>query len=294
MGLNIPNLDIKNFEQLMEETLAKLPAFSDSWTEYNTSDPGITIIELLAWITDVNSYRLNRLGKEQYLAFLNLLSDIPASRDMSKKEIRKSLLAFGNHLPAPTRAVTLKDYEYFALHTPELKGKLARAKATADKATNKVTVLVIPHSEDSKPNLKTTEKKSVKKYLENKKLLTTKICMTKATYVPIDVSVTLFTQYGDPVKMREEIRLILKKFLHPLYGGTEGKGWAFGEDVHISHIYLLLNKLNKVDRIDTVNIKTDTDTEWKQKVTIEENSLPSFGEANIVVYNPKVPGVCDA
>ncbi len=294
MSLVIPNLDIKDFEQLMKEALAKLPAYSDTWTEYNASDPGITIIELLAWVSDVNSYRLNRLGREQYLAFLNLLNRVPNNAEMSKKEILTSLLAFGNHLPAPTRAVTLKDYEYFALHTPDLSVKLARVKATADKATNTVNVLVIPHSEESSPSLTVAEKKAIKKYLEPKKLLTTTICMTKATYIPVDVSVKIFTQYGDPVSMKEEILLILKKFLHPLYGGTEGKGWAFGEDVHISHIYLLLNKLDKVDRIDTVNIKTDTDIKWEQKVTIAESSLPSFGEANIVVYNPEVPGVCDA
>ena len=64
MSLVIPNLDTKDFEQLMKEALAKLPAYNDKWTEYNASDPGITIIELLAWITDVNSYRLNLLGDE--------------------------------------------------------------------------------------------------------------------------------------------------------------------------------------------------------------------------------------
>ena len=289
MSLVIPNLDTKDFEQLMKEALAKLPAYHDTWTEYNASDPGITIIELLAWITDVNSYRLNRLGDEHYLAFLKLLEKSSENAHLERKEIFSKLLAVGNHLPAPTRAVTLKDYEYFALHTPELKGKLARAKATADKATNKVTVLVIPHSEDSTPNLKPTEKKSVKKYLENKKLLTTKICMTEATYVSIDVSVTLFTQYGDPVKMKEEIHLILKKFLHPLYGGVESKGWDFGEDVHISHIYLLLNTLEKVDKIDSVTFAQN-----KEKVTIKDNQLPSFGKASIDVYNSQVPGVCDA
>jgi len=56
MGLEIPNLDTNDFKILMEEGLARLPAYADRWTDYNSSDPGITIIELLAWMADINSY----------------------------------------------------------------------------------------------------------------------------------------------------------------------------------------------------------------------------------------------
>ena len=73
MGLKIPNLDKKDFEILMQESLAKLPSYSQEWTEYNLSDPGITILELLAWMGDIQSYRLNRVGEEHYRAFLKLL-----------------------------------------------------------------------------------------------------------------------------------------------------------------------------------------------------------------------------
>jgi len=289
MSLVIPNLDTKDFEQLMKEALAKLPAYNDKWTEYNASDPGITIIELLAWITDVNSYRLNLLGDEHYLAFLKLLGRHEDSATLSRKETLSQLLEVGNNLPAPTHAVTLQDYNYLALHTPDLDVKLARAKATAQKEQNRVYILVIPHSENTEPVLDSGDSNTIKKYLETKKLLTTKICMTKVTYIQVNVSVTIFTKYGDPRIMKEEIHLMIKKFLHPLYGGEDGKGWEFGEDLHISHIYLLLNKLDKVDRIDKVIFENN-----KQEIAIEDDALPSFGKAVITIYSPEVEGGCDA
>src|SRR6516162_7815029 len=43
------------------------------WTEHNVSDPGITLIELFAWMTEMTIYRLNRLPEKIHLALLDLL-----------------------------------------------------------------------------------------------------------------------------------------------------------------------------------------------------------------------------
>jgi len=73
MGLNIPDLDRQRYDLLMRDALAKLPSFSDGWNDFNTSDPGITILELLAWFTDINSYRFNRINDTHRRAFLKLV-----------------------------------------------------------------------------------------------------------------------------------------------------------------------------------------------------------------------------
>src|SRR5215472_7281423 len=43
------------------------------WTEHNVSDPGITLIELFAWMTEMAIYRLNRVPEKIHLALLDLL-----------------------------------------------------------------------------------------------------------------------------------------------------------------------------------------------------------------------------
>jgi predicted phage baseplate assembly protein len=43
------------------------------WTEHNVSDPGITLIELFAWMTDMLTYRVNRLPDKLHVALLELL-----------------------------------------------------------------------------------------------------------------------------------------------------------------------------------------------------------------------------
>jgi len=77
MSLPIPDLDNKNFSQIIEEVKACLPTLAPEWTDYNLSDPGITILELLAWLTDIEIYRLNRITEKHILKFLKLLNSLP-------------------------------------------------------------------------------------------------------------------------------------------------------------------------------------------------------------------------
>jgi hypothetical protein len=73
MSLPIPNLDDRNFEDLMTEALALIPVYDKSWTNYNPSDPGITLLELFSWLSEITIYRINRVPEENYRRFLELL-----------------------------------------------------------------------------------------------------------------------------------------------------------------------------------------------------------------------------
>jgi predicted phage baseplate assembly protein len=73
--LSIPNptLDDTSFQQLVDDAKKKIQAYSSVWTDYNESDPGITFIELFAWLADMQIYSLNRITDKSYLRFLKLL-----------------------------------------------------------------------------------------------------------------------------------------------------------------------------------------------------------------------------
>jgi predicted phage baseplate assembly protein len=69
------NLDDRSFQDLVNEARLKLMEACGftGWTEHNVSDPGITLIELFAWMTEMTIYRLNRVPEKVHLALLDLL-----------------------------------------------------------------------------------------------------------------------------------------------------------------------------------------------------------------------------
>lgn len=60
MALPIPVLDQRDFEQIVAEGRAMLPPLAPGWTDYNLSDPGITLMELLGARLEQTLYRLDR------------------------------------------------------------------------------------------------------------------------------------------------------------------------------------------------------------------------------------------
>jgi hypothetical protein len=120
MPLNIPNLDDRTYTDLVQEALAMLPHYAPEWTNHNPSDPGITLIELLAYFTEMLIYRLNRVTRENKLKFLWLLHEdtpeeteemarlLTASVDEVDEALRRAVLS----LRQRRRAVTGEDYEY--------------------------------------------------------------------------------------------------------------------------------------------------------------------------------------
>lgn len=61
MALTPPNLDDRTFQQLVDEAKKRIPAYFDGWTDQLLSDPGITLIELFAWMMEIILYRQNQL-----------------------------------------------------------------------------------------------------------------------------------------------------------------------------------------------------------------------------------------
>lgn len=73
MPLLPPALDDRSFDDLVDEVLSRIPAHTPEWTNPRQGDPGRTIIELFAWLTDTLLYRANLVPERQRLAFLRLL-----------------------------------------------------------------------------------------------------------------------------------------------------------------------------------------------------------------------------
>ena len=73
MPLPVLNLDDRTFEQLYQELRRRIPAYTPEWTDHNDSDPGITLMQMFAWLAEVVIYRLNKVPAKNYVKFLELM-----------------------------------------------------------------------------------------------------------------------------------------------------------------------------------------------------------------------------
>lgn len=73
MPLAAPDLDNRNFDQMVEESLRRARENCPQWTDLSPGDPGVVLLELFAFLTEAMIYRLNRLPEKAYIEFLRLI-----------------------------------------------------------------------------------------------------------------------------------------------------------------------------------------------------------------------------
>ncbi len=73
MSLKDINLDDRRFQDIVDEAKRLIPRYAPEWTDHNASDPGITLIELFAWMTEMILYRTNRVPDKVLIRLLELI-----------------------------------------------------------------------------------------------------------------------------------------------------------------------------------------------------------------------------
>lgn len=77
MPIPLPNLDDRRWADLVEQGRALVPLYSPEWTDHNASDPGVTLMELFAWVAEMDLFHLNRISDRQKRRMLALLGIRP-------------------------------------------------------------------------------------------------------------------------------------------------------------------------------------------------------------------------
>jgi hypothetical protein len=77
MPIEIPEIDERDYRDILAEAMVRIPVHNPEWTNYNDSDPGVTIIQLFAFMTENLLYRANLMPERNRVTFLKLLG-IPA------------------------------------------------------------------------------------------------------------------------------------------------------------------------------------------------------------------------
>ncbi|GIK28266.1 MAG: putative baseplate assembly protein [Chloroflexi bacterium] len=112
MGFTTPRLDDRAFDDIVNEARARIPLYTPEWTDHNLSDPGITLIELFAWMTDVVLYRLNRVPDRHYVKFMELLG-----MQLQQAEPARTMVTFWLSAPQATTMTVPVNTEVSTIRT---------------------------------------------------------------------------------------------------------------------------------------------------------------------------------
>lgn len=96
MPLEAPKLDTRTFEALLSEARLRIPRYTPEWTDFNDSDPGMALVQLFAWLTEMTLYELNRVPEQTYVNFLALIG-----RQLKPARPARTSLTFGVQPGAP-------------------------------------------------------------------------------------------------------------------------------------------------------------------------------------------------
>lgn len=128
-----------DFDSLVAQGLRLLPVHAPQWTNHNASDPGITLLELLAYFSDALLYRLGRVGTASRVEFLRLLRGQGGADEFSggapdAAAVRAALAQALEQLAWQDCAVTVQDYERLARRALDglPMGAQARARCLPD------------------------------------------------------------------------------------------------------------------------------------------------------------------
>ncbi len=260
-------LDDRTYDDLVDEGIAMISRYAPNWTNRNPSDPGITLIELLAYFTELLVYRLNRVSLESKLRFLKLLrgvkwveSHLPSA---DHENVDEALTVAVLELRRPQRAVTPSDFEQII---KEIAPNVVRVGffagqnlETTDEASREahraghISFVIVTASELTSTQVDILLDQ-IKNELEPKRLLTTHLHVVKPLYLNIGLNVAVRMRR---TAQRDEVNGLICKALTRYFspvpgGGPDGEGWPFGRCVYISEIYEILDRVAGVDYVEDV------------------------------------------
>lgn len=225
------------------------------------------------------------------LASLKVENRLPAVGGAEAESLEQAKARARSELNAVSRAVTFDDFEKLACLTPGL--RVARAKAFATEQ-GVVKVVVIPYSQAPNTSPSQGFMETVLCHLDRHRLVTTRVEVLPPRYTAVNVTAAVGIKPSyDPNDTRDQIIAQLEKFLHPVWGGTEGTGWPFGRKVYKSELYQLLENVPGVDYIKQLTISGPEEVVLRSSET-KPQSLVYLGESkiDIILPNGSKGGLC--
>lgn len=311
MPLPVPNLDDRTFDQLVLEGRSLIPRYSQEWTNHNPSDPGITLLELFAWLTETALFQLDQVPDISIERFLRLLNVCRQYTNAQPEAIDTTLQRALDALDSVTRTVTVDDFETLAKTlaaeaTKELAAEAAKTTGTAiipvpiaraafvtytdplcQPATPAALVIVVPNQpQDPKPSPSQDLADLIFQQLRQHCLLGTRLHVVGPQYINIEVTTTVVRKSAGGLT-RADLEQSIRTFLDPLRGGFDGTGWPFGRSVYYSELYQWLETLPNVDHVESLAISSQSD---QAEVLAEGVKIPAQALVSAAAVTVTVTG----
>lgn len=97
--LPILNLDDEYYIDVFEKAKKNISSIYPEWTDYNEHDPGITFLQLLSWLKEMQQFHLDQIGKEHLKMFLKILGMTPRKMLPAKTVVEITPLETNFFLP---------------------------------------------------------------------------------------------------------------------------------------------------------------------------------------------------
>jgi hypothetical protein len=275
MSLPIQNLDDINFEDLVKEAKSLIPVYAPEWTNHNPSDPGITLLELFAWLCEMVMYRIDQIPEKNYLRFINLLGVQLEDGEELNSGIRRGV----KQLSECARAVTTQDFEKLAvkalMERPNIKETypdlavrticipnrdMENAKTSTSDQFGHVSLVLIMSTANQINLMKETYdiKQYVKQYLSERKVLTNRVHVVDPDYQEVRINLQVAAK---DKKLADTVRTVIESYIDPINGGEDKKGWSLGRKLYESDLYYLIEGITGIDHVkqmelDAPEIKT--------------------------------------
>jgi hypothetical protein len=229
-------------------------------------------------LANVNANTITSLTRA--LSYIETVANpIPANGGADRESVDEAKARAPYTIKSRDRAVTAEDYEMLALRAST---SLARAKCVADR-TNRghVTLVVLPKSETREQDLtrrlipSNEVLRFVKRYLDDRKLVGSVLNVIRPRYKDLSLKITLLRRtVGTSDRLRRDIEVKLRRFLHPLIGGKAGTGWEFGRPVLKSDLVHLIEEVPGVEGVDALEIRDEQRDVGVEHIRVDDDELP--------------------
>ena len=174
----------------------------------------------------------------QSVRFYNPTSGMGGRFQESFEDVRKRFI---QDLNTPETAVVPSDYEDLIRRTPGL--CIRKVRAWMDYARNEVQVVVLPDNEEVHPHLSDKYRKEIERWLEDRRLLCTRLRVRQPIYLPVFTSGTIYVK-PHYEGCRKQIEEVICRNLDYVTGNQE-----FGQTLRFDRMFHEIESLDCVSYI---------------------------------------------
>ena len=183
----------------------------------------------------------------------------------------------------------MEDYEWLALRAS---GNVARAHCLkTPRREGEVTVIVLPRGEHRERELKRKPLpapellRRVQDFLDERRLVTTRVRVVKPRYVELSVRIGVVLKRGRggaaSERIKADIERVVRTLLHPLFGGGDGRGWPFGRAVHKSDLFRVIEELDGIDFVQDLDLFDLDLKRTTQQLALRDDELVNVVDVDV-------------